>query len=126
MGYNDLKTTNPKLASEWNYTKNNNLKPEMFTSGSSKKVWWKCSKGHEWEAIIGSRTSHGCPYCNNKKALSGFNDLKTLFPDIALDFDREKNKCNPEEEVLLKVNLKYMGMRLSLARIRFIHRLRLI
>ena len=63
-GFNDLKTTNPKLAKEWHQTKNKN-KPTQFTQYSNKKVWWKCAKGHEWYASINNRThlNRGCPYC---------------------------------------------------------------
>jgi predicted nucleic acid-binding Zn-ribbon protein len=42
----------------------------MFTPGSKKKVWWKCSKcGNEWMAVIRSRSvGCGCPICGYKKA----------------------------------------------------------
>lgn len=77
LGFNDLTTTNPELITEWNFEKNNDLKPSDFTRGSGKKVWWKCSKGHEWEAIIANRTinGRGCPYCAKQRALYGINDL---------------------------------------------------
>ena len=62
--YNDLATVNPKLASEWHPTKNGDLKPTDVTRCSNRKVWWKCEKGHEWQAIVNSRTQgHGCPHC---------------------------------------------------------------
>lgn len=32
-----------------------------------------------------------CPYCSNKRVLVGYNDLKTLYPDIAKEWDSEKN-----------------------------------
>ena len=54
-----------ELCKEFHPTKNGDLKPEDFTWGSAKKVWWICSKGHEWDAIISSRTrGSGCPYCS--------------------------------------------------------------
>ena len=50
------------------YEKNVNLKPEDFMPNSNKKVWWKCGKGHEWQAAIYSRNSgRGCPYCSGHK-----------------------------------------------------------
>lgn len=68
QGFNDLATKNPQLASEWNYKKNGNLKPQDFMAGSGKKVWWRCKNGHEWEATICSRNrGNGCPYCAGKK-----------------------------------------------------------
>ena len=56
---NCLATTNSGLAKEWHPTKNGDLTPFDVTSGSKKKVWWKCNKGddHEWEANIASRNS---------------------------------------------------------------------
>ena len=50
---------NPQLVAEWHPTKNRDLTPKDVTAGSNKKVWWQCEKGHEWEAVIASRTCHG-------------------------------------------------------------------
>ena len=92
VGVSDLATVNPKLAKEWNYEKNGDLLPTMVTSGSVKKVWWKCEKGHEWQATVISR-SYGarCPFCTGKKVLKGFNDLATVNPKFAKEWDYEKN-----------------------------------
>ena len=71
---------NSNLCDEWNYEKNGEITPQSVTYGSHAKVWWKCSKGHEWEAQVKSRTyNHGCPFCSgtNKKAIKGVNDLET-------------------------------------------------
>jgi len=33
-----------------------------------KKIWWKCEKGHEWQATVSNgNDSRGCPYCAAKK-----------------------------------------------------------
>ena len=83
-GFNDLKTTHPHLAKEadgWD--------PKKVVSGSSKKLKWKCSKGHKWEAICFSRIKGnkgkglGCPVCSNQKILVGFNDFQTTHKDLA-------------------------------------------
>lgn len=67
-GFNDLTIVNPTLAEEWNYEKNGTLTPDQVTAGSNKKVWWKCKFGHEWEAMIGSRSKgHGCPFCSGRR-----------------------------------------------------------
>ena len=47
----------PELLREWHPTKNGELKPEDFTHGSGEKVWWLCPKGHDYDAVIGSRTN---------------------------------------------------------------------
>ena len=65
-GFNDLQTVAPLVAAQWHPTKNGSLTPTMLTSGSSRKVWWRCSDGHEWKAVVYSRTGarqSGCPVC---------------------------------------------------------------
>ncbi len=79
-GFNDLQTTHPKLAKEadgWD--------PKTKIAGSNKKLSWICSKNHRWDAVLASRAlgGNGCPYCSGLKVLPGFNDLQTLFPEIA-------------------------------------------
>lgn len=76
LGFNDLTTTNPKLANEWHTTLNGDNRPSDFTCGSSKNVWWQCSKHkeHQWKAGVSDRNKgNGCPYCANKKVLAGYN-----------------------------------------------------
>ena len=52
---NNLEIKCPELIKEWNYGKNGDLKPKDVTFGSERKVWWICSKGHEWQAQVGNR-----------------------------------------------------------------------
>jgi len=91
--------SNPKLASQWNYEKNENLKPEHFAANSNKKVWWKCEKGHEWQATIDNRNNgNGCPYCSGRFAVKGENDLQTVNPILAKEWNYEKNgNLKPED-----------------------------
>lgn len=71
IGYNDLETTNPEISKEWNYKKNINLTPKEVTAGSSKEVWWICSKGHEWKATVSHRTKGTrCPICMKERSTS--------------------------------------------------------
>lgn len=66
QGFNDLATVNPRLADEWCDELNGDLKPTMVSKGSHKKVWWKCSVGHVWQAVVYSRAREfgtGCPVC---------------------------------------------------------------
>lgn len=91
-GINDLQTVNPTLSLEWNYEKNNGLTPSDVLPNSEKKVWWKCQKGHEWQAMIGDRNrGNGCPYCSNQKVLKGYNDLQTINPDLANEWNYGRN-----------------------------------
>ena len=87
VGFNDLATKNPRLASEWHPTKNGDLTPYDVMSGSNQRVWWICDKGHEWENTVSIRNSgHGCPYCCNQMVLKGYNDLATLNPKLASEW----------------------------------------
>ena len=77
VGFNDLETVNPKLASEWHPIKNGNLKPTDVTANSDKKVWWLLSYDDpktgkhfdfEWQATVNSRSKgNGCPYLSTSK-----------------------------------------------------------
>ena len=85
---------NAQLMAEWNWEKNTDIIPEQLACGSSQKVWWRCEKGHEWEAAIKERSKANgtnCPYCSGNKVLAGFNDLATLFPDVAAELHPIKN-----------------------------------
>lgn len=107
-GINDLASQRPDLVAEWDYDKNKDLKPDEVTSGSSKKVWWICNKGHEWQASVSNRAKNrGCPYCAHKRLLKGFNDLQTLYPDVAKDWDIKKNEPITSADVLAGSNKKF-------------------
>ena len=85
---------NTHLMAEWNWGKNNELElfPDKLTYGSNKKVWWRCSQGHEWQASISDRNKgNGCPYCSNRRVFKGENDLQTVNPALAKEWNYEKN-----------------------------------
>lgn len=107
IGYNDLPTVNPTLVKEWNWKKNVEYKPEDFTANSSKPVWWKCDKGHEWQAPINNRSKgRGCPFCAGKKVLSGYNDLRSSNPILAAEWNYEMNDTLRPENFTASSNKK--------------------
>ena len=80
--------------SEWDYEKNRaiGLDPKKLLAKSNKKAWWKCPEGHSWAMEIYHRTDgRKCPFCSNKRVLVGFNDLDTLYPDVAKEWNSIKN-----------------------------------
>jgi hypothetical protein len=89
-----LAEVNPELSEEWHPTLNGDLTPYSVTKGSNKKVWWICPKGvdHVWEEIIGNRVygGYGCKVCSNRKIVDS-NCLKTLRPDLAIQWYHSKN-----------------------------------
>ena len=89
---------NKELMKEWDWEKNNDLNPSQLTYGSEKKAWWICSLNHSYESsIVNKVKSKGCPYCNNKRVLSGYNDLATTNPEILKEWDYDKNIIKPNE-----------------------------
>ncbi|DBB15661.1 TPA: hypothetical protein ACH3X3_003872 [Trebouxia sp. C0006] len=97
----------PTLLQQWDHGKNreNGNFPDNTTLRSKKLIWWQCQECpkamvHSWQARPGSRTSPkmstGCPCCAGKK-LCECNSLETVCPDIAADFDAEKNGVTAAE-----------------------------
>ncbi|MBQ6968165.1 MAG: zinc-ribbon domain-containing protein [Lachnospiraceae bacterium] len=85
----------PELLKEWDPS--NTIRPQMISYGSNKKVLWKGSCGHSWEATIKNRgNNHGCPYCSGNKVLAGFNDLASVHPELVKDWS-ELNMKSPGE-----------------------------
>ncbi len=86
-GFNDLATTHPHLAEEWDTS--NPGTPRDVTAGSVRRASWRCRRSHVWRATVGSRTrdATGCPYCCGRMVMQGFNDLATLSPELASQWD---------------------------------------
>ena len=84
----------PELVAQW--SSKNEQPPESFSAGSHKKVFWVCSKGHEWEAKIDGRvrTGSNCPYCSGRFAAPG-ETLFDLFPSLETEWDYGKNILDP-------------------------------
>ena len=94
-----FQTKFPNLLSEWDCDKNDFLPSSVFPSARI-YVWWKCSKGHQWEARLDSRTNKnrksGCPFCSGRK-VDNSNSLFTLNPNgIMKEWDYNKNTINPK------------------------------
>jgi DNA-directed RNA polymerase subunit RPC12/RpoP len=105
-GINDLNYLYPLLVGELHPIKNKGFDPRAAKSGINKKLWWICAKGHEWEASVANRVKgRGCPVCANRIILSGINDLKSLNPDLAKEWNFNKNSISPDE-VSIKSNKK--------------------
>ena len=96
-----LETGRDELLSQWDEHLNGPLTAADITYGSKRKVWWRCAKGHEWQASAGSRTikDTGCPVCAGKRVCPGENDLASLFPKFAVQWHREKNGALRPEQV---------------------------
>lgn len=100
-GENDLETCFPAVAAEWDYEANFPLTPKDVLPGADRRVGWKCLQGHTWTAKVCKRAREGsnCPYCSGFKVWTGFNDLATKKPDLALEWDYERNGDLTPEQV---------------------------
>lgn len=89
---NNLAVLDPTLAAEWDSEKNL-IGPNEVAACSNRSFWWKCENGHSWEAVVSNRylLRHGCPVCANRKIIPGVNDLATVKPELAAEWDMEKN-----------------------------------
>ena len=80
------------LLQEWDQKKNAPLTPNTVHKGSHQKVWWHCENGHTWYSEIRVRANGSmCPYCTRRLLWVESNDLLTLNPALASEWDNEKN-----------------------------------
>lgn len=104
-----LAVLHPEVCKDWDYEKNMPLLPEFFTPGSGQRVWWKCHRHpeHSWEGSIVDRVGRKCPYCVNQR-VSRTNSLAARFPEIAAEWDHEKNgELTPETVVARSSRMAY-------------------
>ena len=96
MKRGSLAEERPELVRQWH--RSNTLSPYKVSCGSHKKVLWVCAKGHTWEATVKNRVlaGSGCPYCEHRAVLKGYNDLETVNPELAKTWS-PKNVIKPSD-----------------------------
>lgn len=104
-GINDFESLNPELMGEWSWDDNTaiGLDPSTFSSGSGIIAWWICKKcGNKWRASISNRVRlhSGCPFCAHLRVKKGLNDLATVRPHLAQEWDYEKNAPLKPDEIV--------------------------
>jgi len=97
-GFNDLATLRPELAAEWD-VEANDLPASQVSACGKHKAHWQCAEGHKWVAAKYSRCAgRGCPFCSNKSEYPApGSDLESLFPEIAAEWDHNKNRLLPNQ-----------------------------
>jgi hypothetical protein len=89
---NSLVSLYPEIAVQ--YSERNTLPVETILAISHKKVWWNCpdNPDHIWEAMVQNRVRQGdgCPFCSGRYATKE-NNLAVKYPELATEFDLEKN-----------------------------------
>jgi very-short-patch-repair endonuclease len=103
----------PDIAKQWHPTLNGTLKPTDIRPYSNKKIWWLCEKQcdygckHIYKTFIYSRTKGNteCPFCSGNKVCK-HSSLKAMYPEIAEQFNKDKNIGITTEQLAPHSNLK--------------------
>ena len=96
----------PELLKDWAEDLNKEIDPIKLSPGSGVKVWWRCHKGHTWEASIHNRAKGtGCPFCSGKQ-VSKENCLATVKPNLAKEWHPTLNGKLKANEVTYGSNKK--------------------
>ena len=105
-GINDLFSTNQELRSQWSYK--NEIDPTTIRKGSNKIALWVCPDcGNEYSMIVRDKVAgHKCPYCANRILKVGYNDFKTKKPELASEWDFDKNGLLKPEQFFENSNRK--------------------
>ena len=130
-GINDLVTTDPEIAAEWDYAKNKDADPRRIHRSSKEIYWWKTQYGYSWQAKVSERTLDGITcrpsgaeyrrmlphllfmlYARrqdlrilyNTDALTGIT-IEIILPDIklAVEMESERKVLTKEQTVKKKV-----------------------
>ena len=105
IGVNDFASKYPQLALEWD-KELNGIGAHEVKGTCSLRGYWRCDKGHVWNALLSNRLKGEiCPYCMGKIPIRGINDLASVYPDIKLEWNFNRNKKSPNQ-YLPKSNLK--------------------
>lgn len=113
--HDSIVSTHPQIVLEWHPTKNINIDPSEYSTGSNKNVWWLCNKTcpmgclHEWQTNIGNRCKSKdptlCPWCCTQKWCIHLS-IVTSHPKIAGEWHPSKNKGETPDKYLSKSNKK--------------------
>lgn len=92
---NCLRRKNPHVADEFDAMRDwNGLTSESVFYASTKRYWFRCHCGHEWNATLGARTTGnktGCPRCAGS-IVTPETSLRATHPDLAEEWDYESNR----------------------------------
>lgn len=92
-GINTIADVKPKLVVEWS-TYNERPMSEYFAF-STHSVLWHCDDcGGDYPARLCDREEddHYCPYCDNRKALVGFNTIVDYEPELASEWSSRNER----------------------------------
>lgn len=86
----------PSLFAQWR----DETDADSHRIGSNHRALWEGECGHQWRAAVRQRAAgQGCPICSGTRTVAGINDLATLRPSIAAEWDERNNKSASEVTV---------------------------
>ena len=97
-GVSDVASVHPELMNLW--SPRNEKSPSEFHHGSNKYAYWLCeTNGHEIYRMIRLFVKNPkiCSVCAGQEILPGFNGLAITHPEIAAQWDIERNRKSPAE-----------------------------
>lgn len=98
----------PRMAKQWHRTKNHGVTPWEVAEFSHFEATWVCPKGHEYPMPVYRRSRGcGCSVCSGKRVLAGYNDIESQAPNLALEWDEERNGDIKPSMVALHSNDRY-------------------
>jgi hypothetical protein len=79
------------LLAELHPNRNPDIDPSTISAGSRRRVWWRCPRGHEWQARVDNRSAGtGCPYCAGTR-VAFETSLAAAAPAIAVEWHPSRN-----------------------------------
>jgi rubrerythrin len=106
-GVSDLATVKPELVKEW--SPNNSRTPDAVRWDIKTYYLWICPTcNQEYSARVCEREigDEACPYCADKSTLSGYNDLATVDPALAVEWSPSNDRATDE----VRRNQKLVGL----------------
>lgn len=94
-GFNDLATTHPQIAAQWDFGRNreSGFDPTTVSAGSERSFWWTCSVGHLSKTQVKSRVRNaGCPECWRSLSSRTEIDLRCEFEAAGIPVDMETRR----------------------------------
>lgn len=90
---------NDEAMSFWDWEKNDGLNPEIISAGSDIHVNWKCPDcEYSWCGRVADMNKRKrCPYCSGGILWKGHNDLATVYPRLAKEWNYERNEVHPTD-----------------------------
>lgn len=85
VGFNDVPTTHPWLAAEWDEEANGAVRCVDIIAGSIKPRHWRCKFGHTYKTSPSARIrGSGCPICSGRVVSPLVNSLAATNPGSAV------------------------------------------